>query len=219
MPPVTVKGELIQRVSHTIFLGVHINENVNWSCHINEVCAKVSKICGILYRVRHQLTTESMLNIYYTICYPHLIYCVSIWGSTWPSFLNKLFIAQNKIVRCILFMKKYESTSHIYTQLNILNFKLIKKYCVFLLIYKNVNIFPGKKVFTVIDNVHNTRSNNVNLICPQFRTTLYNNSVLCDGPRLWNSLPTDLKNLLCTNNLFQFKKKIKSFLYSCQTSS
>ena len=116
-------------------------------------------------------------------------------------------------------MGKFESASHIYPQLNVLNFRFIKKYFVLLLIYKNVNVFPGNKVFTFIDNAHHTRSSNINLVCPQFRTALYNKSVLCDGPRLWNSLPADLKKSLCTNDLLQFKKKIKSYLYSCQSSS
>ena len=98
IPQVILKGEQVQRVSHTKFLGLHIDENVNWSYHINEVCTKLSKICGVLYRVRDQLTTESLLSIYYTLCYPHLIYCVSICSSTWPSFLSNIFIAQNKIV-------------------------------------------------------------------------------------------------------------------------
>lgn len=176
-------------------------------------------MCGILYRVRHQLTTESMLSIYYTLCYPHLIYCVSIWGSTWPSFLSELLIAQNKIVRCIMFMRNFESVNHIYPQLNILNFRLIKKYFVLLLIYKNVKVFPGNNIFTLVDNAHNTRNNNINLVCPQFRTTLYNKSVLCDGPQVWNSLPADLKKITFTDNLLQFKTKIKSYLYSSQTSS
>ena len=78
IPPVSLKGELIKRVTHTKFLGVHIDENVNWCYHINEVCTKISRICGVLYRIRHQLITESMLSIYYTLCYPHLIYCLSI---------------------------------------------------------------------------------------------------------------------------------------------
>ena len=220
IPQVIVKGEQVQRVSHTKFLGLHIDENVNWSYHINEVCTKLSKICGVLYRVRDQLTTESLLSIYYTLCYPHLIYCVSIWSSTWPSFLSKIFIAQNKIVRCIMFKKKFDSASCIYPQLNLLNFKFIKTYFVLLLIYKNVNIFPGKKLFTVLDSIRNTRSSNVNLVCPQFHTTsLYKNSVLCNSPQLWNSLPTHLKSLLCTNNVLQFIKKIKSYLYSCQSQS
>ena len=115
--------------------------------------------------------------------------------------------------------KKFDSTSCIYPQLNLLNFKFIKTYFVLLLIYKNVNIFPGKKLFTVLDSIRNTRSSNVNLVCPQFHTSLYKNSVLCTGPQLWNSLPTDLKYLLCTNNVLQFKKKIKSYLYSCQSQS
>lgn len=62
MPSVALKDKLIQRVSHTKFFGVHIDKNVNWCCHISDVCTNISKICGILYRVRHQLTAESIIH-------------------------------------------------------------------------------------------------------------------------------------------------------------
>lgn len=48
-PPLLLEGKLIQRVPHTKFLGAHIDENLSWSQHINEVCLKESKICGMLY--------------------------------------------------------------------------------------------------------------------------------------------------------------------------
>lgn len=59
----SVKGELIQRISHTKFFDVHIDENMNWDGHINDVCTNVLKMCEILYPVRNQLTIESMLII------------------------------------------------------------------------------------------------------------------------------------------------------------
>lgn len=78
IPPVSIDGQLIKQVNYTKYLGVTIDENLNWKEHIDQTCVKLSKLNGILYRVRHNLTTEAMISIYYTLCYTHLTYCVSI---------------------------------------------------------------------------------------------------------------------------------------------
>lgn len=105
LPPVSLEGEILDKVNCTKLLGVTIDENLNWKHHIDQTCLKLSKIIGILYRIRHSLTTEGMISIYYTLCYTHLTYCIPIWASTWPSFLRKLTVTQNKIFRCIYFLK------------------------------------------------------------------------------------------------------------------
>ena len=103
IPPVCLDEEIIKQVSHA---KVIIDENLNWKTHIDKICLKISKLKGILYKIRHNLTTESMISIYYTLCYPHLIYCVPIWVSTWSSFTKKLSIAKKKNFRCIFFFFK-----------------------------------------------------------------------------------------------------------------
>lgn len=95
--PVCVNNQLIQQVKFTRFLGITIDENLNFRQHIDHICTKLSKITGILYRIRHNLTTHAMICIYYTLFYPHLFYCVPIWACTWPSFPNKLEIAQKNV--------------------------------------------------------------------------------------------------------------------------
>ena len=75
-------------------------------------------------------------------------------------------------------MKKIESVRHVYPQLNIQEFSLITKYFVLLLIFKHIHILTGNKLFSLIASTQTTRSNNVNLICPQFPTALYNKCVL-----------------------------------------
>ncbi len=80
--------------------------------------------------------------------------------------------------------------------------------CTLLLISKNIH---RNNIFKVIDNVSHTRSNNVDLNCPVFRTTLFQNSVIHCGPKLFNSLPYDLK-ILITTNKSRFKHEIKNYL-------
>lgn len=69
--------------------------------------------------------------------------------------------------------------------------------------------FKTNNIFRFVDSLHGTRSSNANLIVPQFRTTLYKNSILCIGPKLFNDLPTSVKNLVATSNYLLYKKKLK----------
>ena len=92
-------------------------------------------MCGILYRVRNNLTPESLTSIYYTLCYPtptSLTVCVSVWACTWPSFIRKISIAQNKISWCIFYMSRFASTRNI----------------IFSLLQMFINIFCYYYVFT-----------------------------------------------------------------------
>lgn len=154
------------------------------------------------------------MSIYYTLFYPHLTYCVSLWGSTWPSFLNKLTILQNKFFRCVFHKKKFDSTAEIYQSKNILKLSSIHKYFTLLLIFKTIG---PNSVFKLRDISCNTRANNVNLSLPVFRTKLFQNSVVSFGPELFNSLPQEIKVLLKRSNKIKFKKEIKQYLLHVQT--
>lgn len=215
IPPISLNDEIINKVDHMKFLGVLIDENLNWKYHIDQTCTKISKVTGILYRLRHNLTTDAMMSIYYTLCYPFLTYCVSIWGSTWPSFLQKITVAQNKIFRCIFFLKKFDSVNTLVNEANILRFSFIHKFFTLLLIYKSQT---QNKIFKLVDNDIHTRSNNLNLICPVFRTTLFKHSVINSGPKLFNALPLEKKSLLTSANKFIYKKEIKKYLLQQQNS-
>ena len=80
MPPVTLEGIQLKRVHYTKFLGVLIDENLNWKFQINSVVTKLSKVCGILYRVRNSLTPEALVSIYihYTAKLFLSIFCLSV---------------------------------------------------------------------------------------------------------------------------------------------
>ena len=215
LPPILLEGTLIERVKYSKFLGVYIDEYLNWNNHIEEVCLKLSRVCGILYRVRNNLTTDAMMSIYYTLCYPYINYCISVWGCTWPSFLEKLVVTQKKIIRCMFFLGKFDSTVDIFIAYNLLNVHSIQKYFLLLTIFRTL-INSEFHHFHFVDSQYTTRGNNINLQCPRFRTTLFKNSILCHGPHVWNALPRDVKNLILTKNLSRFKNMVKQYLRAPQ---
>lgn len=216
IPPVTMEGNTLDKVNFTKFLGVYIDENMNWNQQISFVSNKLSRMCGILFRVRNNLTPESLVSIYYTLCYPHLTYCVSVWACTWQSFIKKISIAQNKVFRCMFYMNRFQSTRNIINTQNFLNFTNIHRYFLMLNVYKNLTQYCGDQLFRVVCTSYNIRGNNLNLICPQFRTSLFKHSILCSGPQSWNLLPLQIKTLLQSGSLPNFKRSLKTYLYNCQ---
>lgn len=216
MPPLTMDNKFMQRVSHTKFLGLHIDEHLNWGQHINSIYLKISKLCGVLYRIRHQLTNEAMITIYYTLCYPHFMYCVSVWGGTWPSYLHQLTVAQNKLLRCMFFKGKFDSVNMLYSTHKILKFTNVHKYFLLLCIFKNVTTASNVTLFTIATSRHVTRSSGLDLMCPQYRTTLYKNSIMYSGPQYWNSLPANIKTLINHSTISTFKNTTKKYLHTLQ---
>ena len=62
---------------------------------------------------------------------------------------------------------------------------------------------------------YDLHSSGMNLIVPKARTNYFRNSFASAGAKLWNSLPSSLKE---ETSLKQFKAKIRSYLLSTQAS-
>ena len=195
-------------------MGVIIDENLNWKNQIQSVCLEFSKICGILYKVRHKLTIDALRSVYYSLCYPIIIYCLSIWGCTWPTYVKEIITTQKKLIRTITYKGKHDSTYLLFNDLKLLRFDFLLKYFCLLRVYNDViNNSQNSKMFRVLQHSLGTRGNNVNLLCPQPRTTLYKYSIHCFAPKCWNALPDDLKLIA---NLNLSKIKLKQYLFNLQ---
>ena len=100
------------------YLGIYIDSNLNWKSHIDYIARKVKSSIGILSKLRYYVDNRIIINLYYALIYPFLIYGMIAWGSTYHSNVQPLFILQNKTVRIMTFSKFDE---HILIMFNCLN--------------------------------------------------------------------------------------------------
>ena len=77
----------IQQVGNTKFLGVIIDNNLNWSNHISYINSKIAKGIGIICRARHLFSKSALINLYYAFIFPYLSYCVEVWGNALRTYL------------------------------------------------------------------------------------------------------------------------------------
>ena len=95
----------IEQVSETKFLGVTIDDNLNWNAHIKQLSKKLSCSAGILNTIKDNIPAELYKNIYYTLFESHLSYGITVWGGVSNNKIAPLFKLQKKCMR-ILFGDK-----------------------------------------------------------------------------------------------------------------
>ena len=96
-----IDGTQIDTVSHAQFLGVIIDNKINWNEHIKYTCKKISKSVGIFWKIKNKVNKKTLINLYYTFIYPFIIYCNIVWGRAPKIYLSKIHILQKQIIRII----------------------------------------------------------------------------------------------------------------------
>ena len=195
--------------------------------HIISITKKIARTIGIMYKLQPFLPLNVMKNVYYSLVYSHIIYAIEIWGSAFKSDLDKISILQKRVMRLLTFNDIYPTTpgplrptDPIFVKLNFLKVEDIYNYQVLKCVFKCINrttpiqFHDWYKLSHVIHE-HSTRSNfDVieglsinNLFIPSARTTNYGLKQLkVNGPRIWNKIPSSLKNI---TSLSVFLKKLK----------
>ena len=95
---VILRNEAIQRVTNTKFLGVIVDQHLNWKDHISMVSHKISKSCGIISRIRNTLDIKSKKLIYYSLIHLYLTYSINVWSSTYRTNLKTLHWEKNVVL-------------------------------------------------------------------------------------------------------------------------
>ena len=61
------------------YLGINIDENLNWKQQISDIAIKLNKANGILSKLRHFIDRKTLKSIYHAIFEPHLYYSSLAW--------------------------------------------------------------------------------------------------------------------------------------------
>ena len=93
-----INSQKIDQVKETVFLGVIMDENLNWKSEISHVANKVSKCTGIIRKSSFYLSTKTLRTLYFSLVYPYFFYCNLVWASTYRTNLIRLEILQKRVI-------------------------------------------------------------------------------------------------------------------------
>ena len=214
-----INNQLITKVSSCKYLGVIIDETLQWREHIDHVYKKLIKFTSIFYKVRNVLPFACLRKLYFAFIHPHLLYGVEVFANTAKSFLDKLVKLNNKLLRILLNKKMETPIISLYQSFNVLPLPLLHEMQMLVFVHKCYYKLDVPLVFKqyFVDNQnvhrHHTR-NNLDLHIKIVNSNIGQRCSLFCGSRLWNALPKSLKTI---SYPIKFKRELRNFLLSRDT--
>ena len=213
---IQIDSNVIERVKETVFFGVVLDEHLSWKPHILSVSRKISKSIGIIRKSSFFLPKSSLRSLYYSLAYPYLTYCVSVWGSTYQSNWNRIIILQKKIIRIISKVSFDAHTGVLFKEQEIWKFSDIYWYQIgkFMYLFKR-GLLPNyfrDMLFTRASQIHSYNTRNSSLFyLPHCRANFRKFSIRFQGLTFFNSLSREIQN---SESISLFGKRLKKFLLS-----
>ena len=87
---ISVAGSVTKPSPSMRLLGVTLDSCLSWEAHIGQVIKRCNAILISLYRFRHHFNQEALKLLIETHVFPHILYCISVWGGATKSQLSRI---------------------------------------------------------------------------------------------------------------------------------
>ena len=195
-------GEIIKRTKSFNFLGIVINEQLNWNNHITHLSSKINPTVGMLHRLKNQLPTHIMKMIYNSLILSRLHYGNILWGGR-PASLIKL---NKKALRAIANVGYNTHTNPIEKKLKLLSvpdIHKLKKYCLY---KKFIDDKLPKYISTILQNMSLVSFPNYP------KTVKYRNTIRFELPTFLQTAPDVLMRQSQVVSYWCFKSNVKEYI-------
>ena len=138
-----INNKLLKQEASIRYLGILIDLNLNWKCHITHICKNILRDIGLLSKIRYYVENHILAMLYYSLIHPFLIYGLIAWGNIYPTNTKKIVTLQKKAICIITFSRFDDHTSPLFKQLYLLKFvDLIYFHTALFMYQSHSNILP-----------------------------------------------------------------------------
>jgi len=175
------------------FVGIILDEDLNWSLHIKYIISKVKKNLYVLSVNKKLLPLRVRMLLYNALVKPTLDYGLLIWGGKQNKALN---ILQKKAVRTISLSSHNAHTNKLFIRNNILKLDELTKISMLRLMHSVAYGYAPVNILTSFSlNTNYTRSGSMlNFMLPS-NLKIEKTNIFYLGPVIWNELEMELKLL------------------------
>lgn len=198
---INVGNTTLYLTNKTTFLGLQIEESLDWSEHIYKQSTRLNNVCYSIRIVGRYLNRETLLILYHANFESVLRYGIVFWGSS--TYVHHLFVIQKKVLRIIEKIKFGQSCRGVFRRCSIMTVYGLYIYECLMFIFKH------RKDFNLYTSSHQYSTRTADLNYPIHRLTLSEKAPQYMCIKLYNKLPASIKSLLSIN---EFKKRLKYLL-------
>ena len=194
---IRIKDTSISRVNKIKYLGLIIDENLNWQEHINMITSKTASMVAAVYRCRDYLSYRAKMNVYNAFFLSNFRYLLPVWGTCGQVRFNSMQLLQNKILKVLFKYDYLYHTDDLYRELAVFRLDVLLKIEQSKLMYRIIN--NTQKCTTKISfnrdiHMYNTRvKNNIHQNCVSSGVGL--NSPIARAISVYNGLPDSIKQI------------------------
>ena len=205
----------INLVNDTKFLGLYIDQHLNWACHLTKVRLKISSGLFMLNNVRNLIPSEQKKTIYMSFINSHLVYGAMLWGPmSLAGSRSKLHNSQIKAIKAIN-NTKINNISHAFKKYDILKLQDIINLELEKFMYKQAKGDLPLPLLNLYQNAGQTHEYDTRgryyANVPKHHKSTVGNSFLVRGPALWRTLSYDMRR---APSLKSFTRNYKKQLLS-----
>ena len=217
--PVLVGKEAISPVNKARNLGVVFDRTMSMEKHISSVCQSAYYQLRRIAEIRHCLTFGAAESIIHALITSRLDFCNSLLAGLPSSAIKRLQAVQNAAARLLMGIRKSDHISPVLHELHWLPVHYRVQFKILLLTYKALHKFSPNYISQLISERQlrpGLRCAGLTLQVPSTHLKTYGDRAFSSvAPRLWNSLPIELRNC---NKLETFKSGLKTHLFqqSCE---
>ena len=178
------KDKCIEEVVDLKFLGIQIDNRLNWRNHIDQIIPRLSIACYMVRRMCHICNNDTLRSIYFAYFHSVVSYGMIFWGNFSRS--RKIFTLQQKIIRIMMGAPPRTSCRKLFKKLEILTVPSQYIYSLISFLIVNLDKFLTNSSVHSINkrNRHHLQRPIANLSCFQkgtshFRIRIFNNLPQC----------------------------------------
>jgi hypothetical protein len=181
----------IQQVKEIKYLGLLVDEKINWKPHINYLKSKLITYLRVFYMLSFVCNRQLLRTVYYALVNSKMEYGLIVWGGAYATNLNPLITIQKTFVKIIMHKKKTDHSAPLFKTLKILPLRN-------LYIFKVLRLFFDRSGHMNVHRMYRTGSlRRFDIHIPKPNLTHFKKFYLYLAPKFFNCLPLTLKMCEC----------------------
>ena len=200
---IKINGEVLNEVNDAKYLGVYMDNKLNWNVHTNHIKLRLSKGISMLAKIRHYVPETVRRSLYFTFINSHTGYNLLNWGTAPSNNIDMISAKTRKAIRLISFESKDEPALPLFQKHSILPLEkdLELKQAIFM--------WKLDKELVPKSLAKNFRVNRNRVVPILNRLESSAKHITYAGPKVWQNLPDNIKNIAFPKS---FSKAVQNHL-------
>jgi len=209
----SVNGCSIESVTTFKYLGVVLDQFLNFKVHFDTVCKKIRSRINLIRRYKKHYTRKQVLVFVNSLVFSINDYCLPVWGYVCKSEIGKIDKLLLKALTLVPTRMKLGSVHDVFENCNQLTFSERRDlYATKFIFNQGVLESETSSLFAEELQLKQLERSSLfanNFVVPSLRTVFGQRSWFYQGIKFWNSMPPHIKELI---TMGKFEKEARSYL-------